>query len=68
MILEKRAECVQAILAAIRFRMLHVLIDTTDVPLILCGYEIWRLTSQEEHKWRVCERRMVRRIFDVRGR
>jgi len=59
---------VQAIFAAIQFRMLHVLIYKTDVPLILCGCEIRLLTSQEQHRWWVCERRVVRRIFDVRGR
>ena len=58
----------QAIFAAIQFRMLHVLNYRTDVPVILCGCEIWRLTSEEQHRWRVCERRVVRRIFDVRGR
>jgi hypothetical protein len=46
MILEKRAEWVQAMLAAIQFRMLHVLIYRTDiVPVILCGREIWCLMS-----------------------
>jgi len=63
--LEKRVEWVQAILAAIQFRMLHVLIYTTDIPLILCGCEIWHLMSQELLRWRVCERRVVRRILDV---
>jgi len=42
MILLKRVQLVQAILAAIQFRMLHVLIYRTDiVPVILCGGEIW---------------------------
>jgi len=54
--------------ATIQFRKLHVLNYNTDIPVILCGCEIWHLTSQEEHKWRVCERRVVRRIFDVGGR
>ena len=44
--LEKRAESVQEILAAIKFRMVHVLIYRTDiVPVILCGREIWCLMS-----------------------
>jgi len=69
MILEKRAEWVQAILAAIRFRILHVLIYKTDIFIvILCGCEIWCLTSREEHRLRVCESRVVRGIFDMRGR
>ena len=47
--------------------MLHVLICKTDiVPVILCGCEIWCLVSREEHRLRVCESRVVRRIFDVR--
>ena len=42
MILEKRAGYVQAILAAIQFRMLHVLSYRTEiVPVILSGCEIW---------------------------
>jgi len=41
---------VQAILAAVEFRMLHVLSYRTDiVTVILCGCEIWCLTSREEH-------------------
>jgi hypothetical protein len=69
MILEDRAGLVQAILAAFQFRMLDVLICKTDiVPVICCGCEIWCLVSREEHSLRVCGRRVVRRIFDVRGR
>jgi len=50
MVLERRAVYVQAILAAIQFRMLHVLICKTDiVPVILCGCEILCLVSQEEY-------------------
>ena len=48
--------------------MLHVLIYKTDsVLVILCGCEIWCLMSRKEHRLRVCEGRVVRRIFDVRG-
>jgi hypothetical protein len=71
MILGKKVQLeVQIILAAIRFRMLHVLIYQTDAVLvILCGCEIWCLTSREdEHRMRVCESSVVRRIFDVSGR
>ena len=47
MILEKRAGWYQAILVAIQFRILHVLIYETDiVPVILCGREIWCLVSR----------------------
>jgi hypothetical protein len=49
--------------------MFHLLICKSDiVPVILCGCEIWSVVSREEHRLRVCERREVRRIFDVRGR
>ena len=66
--LGKRAGEVQAMLAAIQFRMLLVLIYNTEiVPLILCGCEISCLLSRE-HGLRVFESRVVRRIFDVRGR
>lgn len=67
-ILEKKAEWVQGILAAIQFRMLRLLICRTDIfPVILCGCEIWCLPSQEERRLRVCESRVGRRIFYVRG-
>ena len=66
MVLEKGAGKVQAILVTIQFRMLHVLSYRTDiVTVILCGCEIWCLTSRG-HRLRVCESRVVRRIFDVR--
>jgi len=69
MIFEKRAGYFQEILATIRFRMLHVLVYKTEiVPVILCGCEIWCFTSREKPILRVCESRVVRRIFDVRGR
>jgi len=60
---------VQAALATIQFGMLHVLIYKTDiVPVILCGCEIWCVLSREEHRLWVCESRVVRRMFGVRGR
>jgi hypothetical protein len=37
------------------------------VCVILCGCEIWCLTSRKEHKLRVCDRRVVRVIFDCEG-
>jgi len=37
------------------------------VPLSLFGCEIWCLASREEYRLRVCESRVVRRIFGVRG-
>ena len=32
----------------------------------LCGYEIWSLTLREEHKLRVLENRVLRRIFGAK--
>jgi hypothetical protein len=66
---EKKVEYVHAILAAIRFTMLHVSIYKTDIFLvILCGCEIWCLMSSEGNRLRVCESGVVRGIFGVRGR
>jgi hypothetical protein len=43
---DKRAGNVQAILATVQFRMLHVLIYETDIfHAILFGCEIWCLAS-----------------------
>jgi hypothetical protein len=36
------------------------------VCVILCGCEIWCLTSRNEYKLRVCDRRVVR-VFDWEG-
>jgi len=38
------------------------------VPVTSCGCVIWYLTSREEHRLRVCDSRVVRRTFNVRGR
>jgi hypothetical protein len=40
-------------------------IQTDIVPVILCGFEIWCLTSRAGHRFKVCEKRVVRRIFGV---
>jgi hypothetical protein len=37
------------------------------VTVILCGCEIWCLTSRKEDGLRVCDSRVVRRRFGVRG-
>ena len=66
--MEKRAGKVQSILATFQFRMLHVLIYRTHiVPVILCWCEIWCVTSREEQRLRVCDSRVVRGIFGLRG-
>jgi len=33
------------------------------LPVVLCGCETWSLTMREEHKLRVFENRLLRRIF-----
>jgi hypothetical protein len=33
------------------------------MSVVLCGYETWSLTLREEHKLRVFENRVLRRIF-----
>jgi hypothetical protein len=33
------------------------------LPVVLCGRETWSLTLKEEHKLRIYENRMLRRIF-----
>jgi hypothetical protein len=36
---------------------------TIILPAVLYGCETWSLTSREEHRLRVYENRMLRRIF-----
>jgi hypothetical protein len=36
---------------------------TTILPVVLYGCETWSLTLREEHRWRVFENRVLRRIF-----
>jgi hypothetical protein len=33
------------------------------LPVVLCGFGIWSLTSREERRLRVFENRVLRRIF-----
>jgi hypothetical protein len=37
---------------------------TVTLPAVLHGCETWSLTLREEHRLRVFENRVVRRIFD----
>jgi len=39
---------------------------TVILPLVLCGCEIWSLILREERRLRVCENRVLRRIFGTR--
>jgi hypothetical protein len=36
---------------------------TIVLPVVLYGYETWSVTLREEHRLRVCENRVMRRIF-----
>jgi hypothetical protein len=36
---------------------------TVILPVVLCGCETWSLTLREEHRLRVFENRVLRRIF-----
>jgi hypothetical protein len=36
---------------------------TISLPVVLYGHEIWSLTLSEEHRLRVFENRVLRRIF-----
>jgi hypothetical protein len=36
---------------------------TIILPVILCGCEIWSLTLREQHRLRVFENKVLRRIF-----
>jgi hypothetical protein len=46
-------------LATIRFRIYK----TINMPVVLYGCETWSLTLREEHRLRVFENRVLRRIF-----
>jgi hypothetical protein len=40
---------------------------TIILPVVLYGCETWSLTVREEHKLRVFENRLLRRIFGPKG-
>jgi hypothetical protein len=40
---------------------------TIILPVVLYGWETWSLTLREEHRPRVVENKVLRRIFDQRG-
>jgi hypothetical protein len=40
---------------------------TVILPVVLYGYETWSLTLGEEHRLRVFENRVLRRIFGPKG-
>jgi hypothetical protein len=37
------------------------------LPVVLYGYETWSLTLRDEHRLRVFENRVLRRIFVCKG-
>jgi hypothetical protein len=39
---------------------------TIILPVVLSGNEAWSLTFREEHRLRVCESRLLRRIFGLK--
>jgi hypothetical protein len=40
---------------------------TVILPFVLCGYENWSVALREEHKLRVLENRVPRKIFGPKG-
>jgi len=36
------------------------------LPVVVCGYETWFLTLREEHRLRMLENRVLKRIFGPR--
>jgi hypothetical protein len=68
-----RADCIQGMLATIRFRVLSSrllsrnvkvkIYKTIILPVVLYGSETWSLMLREEHRLRVFENRVLRRIF-----
>jgi hypothetical protein len=40
---------------------------TIILHVVLCGYETWSLTLRKEHRLRVFENRMLKRIFGPKG-
>ena len=47
----------------IAIRILNILYRTIILPVVLYGCETWSLTLREEHRLRVFENRVLRRIF-----
>jgi hypothetical protein len=45
------------------FQRVNWNIQTIIVPVVLYGCETWSLTLREEHRLRMCENRVLRRIF-----
>jgi hypothetical protein len=39
---------------------------TVILPLVLYGHEIWSLTLREKHRLRMCQNKVLRRIFELK--
>jgi hypothetical protein len=39
---------------------------TIILPVVLCGCETWSVTLREEHRLRVCEKRVLSRIYGLK--
>jgi hypothetical protein len=46
--------------------MLNLILGCIAFPLVLYGCETWSLTLREEHRLRVFENRVLRRIFGLK--
>jgi hypothetical protein len=43
------------------------LYKTMLLPVVVYGYETWFLTLREEHRLKIFENRMLRRVFGPKG-
>jgi hypothetical protein len=58
---------VQNLLSPLLSKTIKIRINKTIIlPVVLYGYETWSLTLREEHRLRVFENRVLRRIFGPR--
>jgi hypothetical protein len=44
-------------------KVIRVIYKTIILPVVLYGFETWSLTLREQHRQRVFENRILRRIF-----
>jgi hypothetical protein len=75
---ELRADYIQGIRAKVLLSLLSSCLLSKNInikiykivilPAVLYGCETLSLTVREEHRLRVFEKRMLRRMFDLRGR
>jgi hypothetical protein len=61
--------CYHSVQNLLSFRLLSKklwvrIYKTIILPVVLCACETWSLTVREEHKLRVFENRVLRRIFE----